>query len=102
MTRPDPLGRCDAVGARSFLKELLSGQSARDLRWRLIEKDSGKLERFFIDLASLSHEGVYLAKHAICASFVSELTIRKSPDSLCFSPVSTTNGFLKIVGRNRR
>ena len=59
MTRPDPLGRCDAVGARGFLKELLSGQSARDLRWRLIEKDTGKLERFLIDLASLSHEGYF-------------------------------------------
>ena len=101
MTQPDPLSRCDAEGACDFLKELLLSQSARNLRWRLIEKDTGKLERFFIDLASLSHEGVYLAKHAICASFVSELTIRKSPDSLCFSLVSTTNGFLQIVGRNR-
>ena len=101
MTRPDPLGRCDAEGACYFLNELLSGQSARDLRWRLIEKDSGKLERFKINLASLSHEGVYLAKHAICASFASELTMWEGPDSICFSPVSTTNTISKIVGRCR-
>ncbi|KAL5536269.1 hypothetical protein ACEPAF_90 [Sanghuangporus sanghuang] len=68
MTQPDPPHRCDAAGALNLFNEIISQESPRRLRWRLKAKSSGKLERFLIDVDSLSHEGVYLAKYAFTST----------------------------------
>ncbi|KAL5513775.1 hypothetical protein ACEPAH_4176 [Sanghuangporus vaninii] len=75
MTQPDAPHRCDASGAVKLFDRIISDESPRSLRWRLKAKSSGKLERFLVDIDSLSHEGVYLAKHAITSTTKSILRL---------------------------
>ncbi|KAL5513779.1 hypothetical protein ACEPAH_4180 [Sanghuangporus vaninii] len=63
MTQRNPLVRCDAPRALEIFNNIISEQPPRSLRWRLKSEDLGGLERFFVDVDSLSHEVVYLAKH---------------------------------------
>ncbi|OCB92239.1 hypothetical protein A7U60_g346 [Sanghuangporus baumii] len=68
MMQSAPLLRSNAERALNDFNNLISRQSPRSLRWRLKKKTYGQAERFFADVDSISHEGVFLARRAITSS----------------------------------
>ena len=66
MTQRNPLARCSASQALNIFDKIVSERSPHSLRWRLKAKNLGGLQTLFVDVGSLSHEGIYLAKYALC------------------------------------
>ncbi|KAL5536285.1 hypothetical protein ACEPAF_106 [Sanghuangporus sanghuang] len=68
MMQPSPLARCNSEEILKYFNDIIARQSPRFLRWRLKKKTYGRAERFFVDVDSISHEGVFLVKRVISSS----------------------------------
>ncbi|KAL5492985.1 hypothetical protein ACEPAI_4433 [Sanghuangporus weigelae] len=68
MMQPSPLARCNSEEILNYFNDIIARQSPRSLRWRLKKRTCGRAERFFVDVDSISHEGVFLVKRVISSS----------------------------------
>lgn len=66
MMQPFPLARRNSEQILASFNNIIAQQSARSLRWRLKKRADGRIERILADIDSISYEGIFLAKHAVC------------------------------------
>ncbi|EJC99783.1 uncharacterized protein FOMMEDRAFT_93491 [Fomitiporia mediterranea MF3/22] len=59
------VNRPTAEQALKQFYQVINAQSSFRLRWRLIEKDAGLVQRVFQDISSVTHEGLYISKAII-------------------------------------
>lgn len=66
MMQPFPSARRNSEQILASFSNIIAQQPARSLRWRLKKKTDGRFARILADIDSISYEGIFLVKHAIC------------------------------------